>query len=780
MTHRNICPICGSENPEGSEFCQVCKANLQALPSEMFPSDPDPIEQEQSRETQAETAEISESELDNPVPVWLKSKLKPTENKMDFDTYTNMLFGVTDSGTGRSNSNAKPSKSQRAKKSSQVYQPPLQQSLIEPPLLEPDEGNAKFVPEDVPGIADFLLQRPARKWEYRKPQPAAHQSSSISLLTDFNKERPARKWDDHEPADKKNTAAASQPLLWWQQDNPLVEAEDDEISKGSEADDPALLNSVSPTKVMDDPEILRTGAEENINENDSAAQTTAETDNFEPESGSLLSDLMNEMNSSSVPLTPSEQQENQDGTVFYSGNHPADEPGQDQKEDIAEISISDDSASNAEMLDRILRNIGYEVEGEAKPETSVQENKIQNDTAQAQTEEPENNKEKSGNEEKASSDTPLRGFFIPQVIDNPLIPSDDEDPEEKDADPYGLMDEYIPEKEDSPDEQDIPWDLFGSADMALPQSPEDPEYRTFSRSSLPEDPGSTDYQQRMISSILGKIIQAENFVEPAKEKNERKISLWARIFLSVLAVCGVVFILQSGFTDRFDLPETPVSAESEQFYSNAEAASGDVLVVVDYTPAFHFVMDDAAENLISTLDTHANTVYLAALNPAVMPSMQQKFNGSGENTVFAGWWPSGVISIRSRISSGEIPNEVWLLTTESSSVRNWAEQLSVSGSNHKLHVMAPEQLKPILSPYRNAGMITSALCDENDLLDYGAGSHITDRTQIAVWYLAALVPAAWVCGLIGKMMKAEPKYGRKSTVKSEEPQLNTEKETAND
>ena len=48
MIHRNICPICGSENPEGSEFCQVCKANLQALPASVFPIDnevPEPEEQ---------------------------------------------------------------------------------------------------------------------------------------------------------------------------------------------------------------------------------------------------------------------------------------------------------------------------------------------------------------------------------------------------------------------------------------------------------------------------------------------------------------------------------------------------------------------------------------------------------------------------------------------------------------------------------------------------------------------------------------------------------------
>ena len=105
MIHRNICPICGSENPEGSEFCQVCKANLQALPSEMFPVDPDPIEQEQNTESISDPVIKEEPQPDGPVPIWLKDKLKPTEKKqpMDFDAYSDMIFGVQDR---RSSSNS--------------------------------------------------------------------------------------------------------------------------------------------------------------------------------------------------------------------------------------------------------------------------------------------------------------------------------------------------------------------------------------------------------------------------------------------------------------------------------------------------------------------------------------------------------------------------------------------------------------------------------------------------------------------------------------------------
>ena len=57
MIHRNICPICGSENPEGSVVCQVCKANLQNLPDDMFPSDPTPAVNEINTEVPREDSE---------------------------------------------------------------------------------------------------------------------------------------------------------------------------------------------------------------------------------------------------------------------------------------------------------------------------------------------------------------------------------------------------------------------------------------------------------------------------------------------------------------------------------------------------------------------------------------------------------------------------------------------------------------------------------------------------------------------------------------------------
>ncbi|MBQ6343229.1 MAG: hypothetical protein IJI41_08920 [Anaerolineaceae bacterium] len=785
MIHRNICPICGSENPEGSEFCQVCKANLAALPDSIYPTDNEAPEQEQLTAPETKTQLEEETDLDQPVPGWLADKLKPSEKKpIDFNTYSDLLFGVPD--TRKPNPPAKVSRPQKAKKADPVYQPPLQ-DIIEPPLIEPDDNSPKSITEDIPGIADFLLQRPARKWEDQKPKPVNKKTSSISLLTDFSKERPAKKWDDAEPGESadssqyqslKKTDNISQPSLWWQQDAPLVElTEAEDNSKTTQADDPALDNSVSPTKVAEAAEIFNSETEQ------SSSRTRNEADEFKPESGSLISDLLNEMNSNSASLTPSERQENEDGTVFFSGNRPTDEGPVEQQPEVTEISISEeDNAASAEMLDRILRNIGYEVAGEPKPEETKNEEPAKDEIPISGQEEKNTVKEKRNRESSGKTDIlkPLRGFFIPQVIDNPLIPDDDDELSEKDADPYGLEDGEIPEKEDFVEELDIPWDLFGSADMALPQSPEDPAYRTFSRKDLPEDPGSTSYQQRMISSILGKIIQAENFVQPPQEKNNREISLAARLILSVLAIVGVVLIMNSNLTDNIQTPNIPVRDESKAFYDTAANTLDEALVVIDYTPAYNDLMAAPTEKLIGTLTNHAESVYLAALNPSAMPNIQQIRNLYSEKTNFAGWWPGGVISIRARLAAGDIPENIWLLTTESSSVRVWAEQISSDGSERHLHVMGPEQLQPLLKPYLQSGMIDSMLANEFDLANYGEEDHSITKGNLAVWYLAALVPLAWLFGIVGKVMKSEPNYGRKSTVKDEEPQLNTEKESEND
>jgi len=803
MIHRNICPICGSENPEGSEFCQVCKANLQALPDSVFPIDNEVPEPEEQKAAAAEPEREEELDLDRPVPVWLKTKLTPSEKKMDFDTFADMLFGGQDSS--RSASPQKALKQQKQRKSKPVYQPPLQ-NLIDPPLVESDEDNAKSLAEDIPGLADFLLQRPARKWEDREPRQKT-KKTSVSLLTDFSKERPAKKWDDQTPAassestGKSSGLKASQLPLWWQQDSPLVElGPEEDTAKTTEPDDPMLELSASPTKVIDAVEIFGPEPRDEKQESAEGKETAVENDPFHPEDGSLISDLLNEMDSSSSSLTPSEQQENRNGTVFFSGNHPADAAVSAAETEIPEIPVADEeNTASAELLDRILRNIGYSVEGEAQPAESSEEEKKEPQTPERTEQEASENTENTGqteDKEEVKEDAeakkeikkkdkkvqnilkPLREKFVPQVIDNPLILVDEEETGGEDPDPYGLLEEKILEKEDTPDDNDIPWDLFGTADMALPQSPEDPEYRTFSRSTLPEDPGSTSYQQRMISSILTKIIQAENFVQPEKVKNDREINIWARLFLAVLAICGVIVILTTNLTDNLSVPAVPTAPESADFYQYAESGSGQALVVVDYTPAYSSIMSNAADHLLDTLQMNADKVFMAAVNPAAMPEAHRLLKEYEGKVEFSGWWPTGVVSIRSRLMSGNIPDQVWLLTSESSSVRYWSEQLSASPDTYHLHIMGPGQLEPLLKPYLQSGMVTSMLSHDEDLLNYGEETHTLGRTQFAVLYLAMLLPLAWLFGIIGNVMKTEPKYGRKSNVRNEESQQSAEAQAA--
>ena len=94
MIHRSICPICGSENPEGAEFCQVCNANLNALPDEFFTTDVNPVNPPQAPEIVPEPAENDEPDLDSPVPVWLQKRFQKTE-KPDMDSYVDALFGMS-------------------------------------------------------------------------------------------------------------------------------------------------------------------------------------------------------------------------------------------------------------------------------------------------------------------------------------------------------------------------------------------------------------------------------------------------------------------------------------------------------------------------------------------------------------------------------------------------------------------------------------------------------------------------------------------------------------
>lgn len=789
MIHRNICPICGSENPEGAEFCQVCKANLMVLPDDMFPTDPLPVNPPQTAVPDNKTSEKNSPAPANPIPDWLVSRFQQKDKQeqaaFDFDSYTNALFGMTGS-----RDKATPSKTtnrQKPGKPDSVYQP-LLENIVEPPLIEPDENSPKTITENIPGIADFSIQRPARKWEDRLPEngrTGRRKSSSIDLLHDFTAERPARKWDDQNAGDEFTIQYDDDGMLrlpsWWQEDAPLVETDTTEAEeKTSEAETAALVNSVSPTKVMD-AEVHFSAGSGSISEPALSGSVQTLTDEYEPEGGSLLSDLMNEMNSASGSLTPSERQENENGTVFYSGNQPVDEniPESKPETEFIEIDTSEEgNGANAAMLDRILRGIGYQVEGEPQPGSRSEEQTGDKNTGKDETEVKEENTPAS--DAAKSSEKPEQQIYKPLLIENPLVIPENDDDLEDDTDSDDInAEEKIPSKDDDSSDLDIPWDLFGAADMSLPQSPEDPAYRTFSRSGLPEESDATAYQQRMISSILGKIIHAENFVEPVQEKNERAISLGARLFWTMLALCGIVLILLTPIVDHL-IPESLTENErSRTFYQAVEETEGNALVVMDYSPAYSALMDTAAESLLAALEGHTAKLYLAVMNPSAMPFTQQILNQNEGKTEFAGWWPSGLISIRTRIAFKNLPEQIWLLTSEANSVQNWAEQLAVSNGKYKLHVMTPGQLSPVLKSYLDAGMITSALCSDADLLHYGENEFSGNRNMMAVWYLAALVPLAWLFGALMKFFKTKPNYERIINAKSEETAEDTEKETVN-
>ncbi len=794
MIHRNICPICGSENPEGAEICQVCKANLVTLPDDVFQSDniASGSQQPQSTEATAPGNGKSNSEV-SPVPAWLQEKLQQKDRQektpVDFDIYTNALFsGIP--GDQNLSPAVRMSRTQNIRKPDPVYQPFLE-NLIEPPLLEPDENSPKTIEENVPGIMDFNIRRPARKWEDRLPGSTApaNKNTHVNLLHDFSSERPARKWDDRNTDHNNILAYDDEGMIqlpdWWKEDAPLVEPDAAE-PEVQDTDTTEFVNSTSPTKVIDAHRFFST-ADESDSAKAPLSEIRSQSIDYEPESGSLLSELMNEMNSSSGSLTPGERQEKENGTVFYSGNHPTDdnisEPEPEQE--IIDIDTTEDnSAGNAAMLDRILRGIGYQVEGEPVPVPAEQNTTAEKPGSSFANKEDEEEKKQNEVSHAASQESISKPVFhevyVPQVIENPLIQPDDEEPGEKDADPYDLgSDGKIPVRDDDSEELDIPWDLFGAADMALPQSPEDPAYRTFSRSSIPEEADATAYQQRMISSILGKIIHAENFVEPQTTENRRYISFGSRLFWTVAAIFGVVLILTTGIVDHL-APETIHANElSQAFYQSAENAQGDALVVMDYTPAYSTHMDSAAESLITVLEEHADKVYLAALNPAAMPGTQTLLNRHTEKIEFAGWWPSGLISIRTRIAFGKLPEQIWLLTSESVSLQNWAEQLAVSNGRYRLHVMAPEQLSPLLKPYLNSGMVAGALCRDADMHHYGENTYGADRPMMAVWYLSALLPLALLFGALTKFFKTTPNYGRKSSAQPDDLPENPEKEAAN-
>ncbi len=639
---------------------------------------------------------------------------------------------------------SKPPRPKKTKKQEPVFQPSLG-NMMDLPLVEPDGTDKAPEMKNMPGLRDFSNARPAKKWDDPKRDSVA---GSV-------REQNRRAFQP----------VVQMPLLW-QQDAPLTEDDSPEAAKAADFDDAEFFSSVSPMKVMDPESAPDKGSAPQVLSPDKEKETSAPavTDEYEPDSGSLLSDLMNEINSNSVTPAPQENKARENGTTFFTGTRPEKAEPEPVSLPVPETQIppvqdilpgEEETLSSAAALDQILRGLGYQTENEIQSAAPGEPALIEPENKETPEEIPAGTEAQEGQEDIAADE----------------IPAD-----------LSLTDEIetkIPDKEDPVGEAEIPWDLFGSQDMTLPQSPEDPSFRTFSKSSIPTDGESSTYQERMMSSILGKIIDAENFVMPRKKSGERSISPAARLFWSIVALGGIVLILLTGIADRINVPALPAAPGAEAFYQSIADAAGEVLVVLDYTPAYGAELDQALDLLITSLEKSAKGISICSLNPAAMPRVRQILQDHEKSVRFAGWWPAGVISIRFNLAAGNVPDQVWLVTSESGSVKNWAEQLAISKQKRNLHVMASGQLEPLLRPYTESGMITSALSRDRDLLHFADKNIASDGKHKAVLYLTALVPLAWLGGLFTKFLKSDPNYGMKKSKKSKDPRQDPEKEAVN-
>ncbi len=684
MSAKRKCPICGSETESTAAFCPVCKADLNALPAEMFPLETEP-------EPRTDTAKDDRLDPDSPIPEWMQKRLrdkgKNSGGKMDYKSFEDALFGAP-AKSSASRSSRRAAKSVPAPEKS-VYQPQLE---IDPPLVEPDDGSAKKAVADVPALEDFAEQRPARKWD--DPQTTDALNSRIS------EEFPTIEED---LSDK---------------EKPLVEPDEPESNeqKNAPEDDPALFECVSPTKVRGAARYL--DANGNIvRPRTSASAARVDSGKLDVDEDSLLGDLLKNMDDENKA-----DEAKAGETVFFSGNE-----GQDGSADSAsaagDIDLTGTDGNSAAMLDRILRGIGYHAEGEAAPAE---------ETAPAvETSEPAPESEAPAEEPEA--ETPAE-----------TSPMDGQPVQIKDDDAENL---------------DIPWDLFGSGEMNMPYSPADPAYSTFSRKGIPSDPGSNEYQQRMLSSVLKRIINAETFIRPKRKPNGRAIGMAARVFWALLAIGGVLLILLTNISERVPLKaDTNLSADAAAFVDAVDEVKS-ALVVVDYTPAYSAVLDAPAAKLLASLKENGAAVTSVVLDPAAMPTANMLFGN--ENTE---WWPAGTLSIRKHIAEGSLPTDIYLITADASPLRDWAEQLSAANDGTRLHLLAAGQLETVADVYLNAGMVTDALTDRDDLNIYGGSSASEGRAGFAVLYLAALPFLAWAVGVIAKFLRKDPERGRRTAV----------------
>lgn len=727
-----ICPFCGSENPSNSRECSVCGANLDSLPSGVIPS-------KNKQKKESPKPGVTKNSSEPVIPDWIKERMQQQKEKPreSFENYVDIIF--------KSSMDESAPLPEKNEKKESVLQPqlPAFQSL-EDHALQEKQGVPELNEEDEV-YKDFSVFRPARKWDDEipdgeiKPETGKSAESSVdpSLIEPDEEMKEAVLFDPDQSMDYSHSPEKIREAYDMAEKTEDILKTDEVLKEGAPTDleDP-MDYSHSTEKVRE----AYGMPEKEGSVSDETKEAPVETP-VDIDADSLISDLISDIN----------EAENKESALPERIDQGTEELYRDQSDDMISF-IEDQSAAENEKSSitepQIQEPKELNIEPSETPASSLDESEPKGDTPSESSDDPENEdfdtlSKSDGFTEAMVLDQILQnqGFF-PQTGGTNAIPYETIDA--IDTGKNETAEEPIPGKEDT---AEIPWNLFESGTMSIPQYAADSDYQTFEREPLTNVIGnSPSYQRRMIVSLIDRVVRTENTIHLPVEEKIRETGLLPKITFLILAIAGILVFLLSGIADPFTRSRQTTSAAVSGFHAFTDETSTDAMIVIDYSPAYASELSPAVEVLIKELRGKGIEPLITAVNPASSGLIQNM----GEKFVFL---PANAVSIRERLAEKDIPGTVFLFTTEISSVRVWADQLY--HSDIRLALITSSQISPLAQPYIDSGMVGAAVTALDDILAYG-GTEENPREKLAVWYLCVLALISTLFGFLVRFLDSEP------------------------
>ncbi len=600
--------------------------------------------------------------------------------------------------------------------------------------------------------ADFTLHRPQRKWDDTPVNPSA--SASISTkkpewklkpvsesrfnlapatedgndrtpapkaeppgpvapeadYEDFSRYRPQRKWDDA----GSGTGAKNEPELQNGQSrlqNGSGESAGDAAEALGEEREFVDFSVHRPQDKLEPESAVSAKAEPNRDPAISSAQSTAASD--EP---SLVSDFLASLAG-----------EETDGTRGLSNE--TEEPDRPIEPDTTFSAVPNDTATEnivAETADDNAPTV-YDSIAESWSSDSTSLNDAESLTPGVLVE----RGAEIENENRVSSPEPLTSRE--RTADEP--------------------DSFIPMPPANDSREEIPWNLFETGEMKFPTVPGVVGV-SFAASVPKSTVDPSDYQQRMVASILQKVFSSERrtrgFVSP-RSRTKNRLTM---VLIALAAIAGVLLILSRASGGKIELPaiRPERTAASAAFHAalNAFPAGSRLEIILDYGFADEAELNAATRSLINELTGKDAFPTLIAANDSAYSIARSFFMNSDDGVALpVSYVPAalGAMTLTSggRLEQGAAAGTI-LIVADATRAQRWIEDFRIFRPETKLLVIASAQAAPILRPFQRTGVLTASLLTPEEKAAYSGELSPNPARLAALWFLIALALSAILIG----------------------------------